>query len=151
MDALLDIWANKIELIVTERVGAISLSQENGESAPHLEVRLKGVPRSPVKPQLFSTAFIRGASFSGTYDTRPDGHIVLGFIRLTDRELEVAFAVPESRFPSFVQETSLISSAEIRVTVWPFEDLSSWNGEEPLLLREIEILSISSGNVSVGA
>lgn len=113
-------------------------------ATPSSEVRLKASLWGSESGRTFKSVYIRGKSGDGPRDVRANGEIVQGFMRAIDSELEVAFLVPESRFLSFSLETSLVASSEVRVIVWPFEDLKSWNGESALLLREIEILVLSA-------
>ncbi len=143
-EAMLDRWATKMDFVVTERIGVVTLAQENGSLTPNAEVRLKAALRARNPARKFSSVHIRGRCCDGPYDVTPDGEIVQGFIRVLDGELEVAFMVPASRFLSFSLETNLTASSEVIVAVWPFEDLSTWDGEAALLLREIEILSVAS-------
>lgn len=143
-ETTLDRWANKMDFVITERVGVVTLAQEKGALTPNAEVRLKASLRARNPARKFSSVHIRSLCCDGPYDVRPDGEIVQGFIRVLDGELEVAFMVPASQFLSFALETNLTASSEVIVAVWPFEDLSTWNGETALLLRKIEILSVSS-------
>jgi hypothetical protein len=144
LEFMLDRLANKLEFIVSERVGVVSLSQKDGCLTPCSEIRLKGDLSAHEKATAFSSAHIRGTCYDGPYDTGLNGEIVQGFIRATDGELEVTFMVPVSRFLSFSLETNFATSSEVRVVVWPLEDLSAWDGESVLQLREIEVLSVSS-------
>lgn len=127
---------NSIEFRLTLSKFVCSISQKGGQPSSHLALDFNAEVCTDSVKQSFATALLRVAPFAGTYGKRPNGEIVLGTINPTDKNLEIALAIPESAFLALVSEKSSLVG-----NIWPFESVETWNKRDALHIREAQFQS----------
>jgi hypothetical protein len=139
IERLLSRWENKAEFVVSQASFELSVSQEKSSVIERRDLVLQVTTHTSGVSAKYPRGEIRVVCFDGEHDKDQSGEPIIGAITCIEGNLQIGLVLSKSAVSDLVASGVFATAATSRrfyVALWPSANLSSWNGEGQLWVKE---------------